>query len=40
MFLASVNDVSEKDAYVVSIEPAAGSAVTSRDVVTVTFDRK
>jgi PASTA domain len=35
-----LNDVSEKDAYVVSIEPAAGSAVTSRDVVTVTFDRK
>ena len=35
-----LNDVSEQDAYVVSIEPAAGSAVTSRDVVTVTFDRK
>ncbi|CAB4686850.1 MAG: PASTA domain-containing protein [Actinobacteria bacterium] len=35
-----LNDVREQDAYVVSIEPAAGSAVTSRDVVTVTFDRK
>jgi hypothetical protein len=34
------DDVSEKEAYVVSIEPAPGSAVTSRDVVTVTFDRK
>lgn len=34
------DNVNEKDAVVVSIEPPAGSAVTSRDVVTITYDRK
>lgn len=35
-----LDNVREEDAYVVSVEPAAGSAVTARDVITVTFARK
>ena len=35
-----LDNVSEQEAYVVSVDPAAGSTVTSRDVVTVTFDRR
>ena len=35
-----LSNVSDKDAYVVSVEPAAGSAVTTRDVVTVILDRR
>lgn len=35
-----LDNVREEDAYVVSVEPAAGSAVTARDVITVTFARR
>lgn len=35
-----LNNVNEQEAYVLSVDPPANSTVTSRDVVTITLDRK